>query len=482
MKLSLLVSYANRRVSIITAIVITTLLIVDLLATRQILFFDNTWQTIIFVLTIVVAYGIGSLILLTYTRKVRAVELVEKRNHFMNIMYFGVVVVQFSLLAILISIIVGNSVSCPDYSSLCMTTRPLATSINAIASTGAGVILGIISFKFFSWFKSSNRSITVLLYGLAAASLAMSITIDAADKILLQQVVEEKSPRGAVSESSWIYKSFDKYQGQVQYKVVNPETTTQYVVPDSMKALHKFLVYLVSNPPYILTWMATLMLLRQFYLSNYGPGSKFPIKYWILLSVPLVLYIIGSGLIISLPPAEDPYRYLFRIIFRGGTIGSSVLFAISFFIITRKVTEVGMRNRKNILSVERLKDYLTISAIGIVMIGIANEASALQQTFGAAAHGFVLLSSFMFSMGLYYSAISISQDSSLRKLIRKSTVQLLDNIGTAQMTEELMARIKKLVLRNQQMLEDEAGIPSELNEKNLKGDMELIMEELQKNR
>ena len=40
------------------------------------------------------------------------------------------------------------------------------------------------------------------------------------------------------------------------YKVVNPETTTQYVVPDSMKAFHKFLVYLVSNPPYILTWIA----------------------------------------------------------------------------------------------------------------------------------------------------------------------------------------------------------------------------------
>jgi hypothetical protein len=186
-------------------------------------------------------------------------------------------------------------------------------------------------------------------------------------------------------------------------------------------------------------------------------------------------------LIISLPPAEDPYRYLFRIIFRGGTIGSSVLFGISFFIITRKVTEVGIRNR-NILSVERIKDYLTISAIGIVMIGIANEASALQQTFGAAAHGFVLLSSFMFSIGLYYSAISISQDSSLRRLIRRSTVQLLDNIGTAQMTEEFLARIKKIVLINQQMLKVETGIPSELNDKNLKEDMELVMEELRKNR
>lgn len=180
-------SYVNRRVAVAVAIVITTLLIVDLLATRQILFFESTWQSIIFLLTIVVAYGIGSLILLIYTRKIRAMELVEKRNHFMNIMYFGVVIIQFSLFAILVSILIGNSVSCPSYSILCMTTRPLAISVNVIASTGAGVILGIISFKFFSWFKSSNRNVMILLYGLAAASLAMSITIDAADKILLRR-------------------------------------------------------------------------------------------------------------------------------------------------------------------------------------------------------------------------------------------------------------------------------------------------------
>jgi hypothetical protein len=157
---------------------------------------------------------------LIYVRKIRSVELVEKRSHFMNIMYFGVAVVQFSLLAILISIIVGNSISCPNYVSLCMATRPLATSMNAITSIGAGIVLGVISFKFFSWLKLSDGNVMVLLYGLAAASLAMSITIDAADKILLQQVVEERSPRGAIPESSWIYKSFDKYQGQVQYKVV----------------------------------------------------------------------------------------------------------------------------------------------------------------------------------------------------------------------------------------------------------------------
>jgi hypothetical protein len=92
------------------------------------------------------------------------------------------------------------------------------------------------------------------------------------------------------------------------------------------------------------------------------------------------------------------------------------------------------------------------------------------------------LSSFLFSIGLYYSAISISQDNSLRKLIRKSTIQLLDNIGTAQMTEEFVARMSKLVLKKQQTLEDEAGITSEINEKNLKEDLELILEEHRKYR
>ena len=104
----------NRRVSVAIAGVITTLITIDLLATRQILFFDNTWQTIIFILTIVVvAYGIGSLILLIYTRKMKIIQHIRKRNHFMNIIYFGVVVIQFSLLAILISIIAGNSIAVP---------------------------------------------------------------------------------------------------------------------------------------------------------------------------------------------------------------------------------------------------------------------------------------------------------------------------------------------------------------------------------
>jgi len=47
----------------------------------------------------------------------------------------------------------------------------------------------------------------------------------------------------------------------------------------------------------------------------------------------MALYLIGSGLIFH---AYDPYRFYFRILFRAGTIGSSVLFGVAFYIITRR--------------------------------------------------------------------------------------------------------------------------------------------------
>ncbi len=462
---------SSRKVSITSAIVIIVITIIDLLVTRQILFFNNTWQTVIFIVNVIIAYGVCSLILLRYTRKI-SIEI-RAKTPFINIMQLTVTITHFLLLGILLFVIYDNSINCPSYFSFCMVTRPFATSINAISSIAASVILGVISFKFFSWYKFSNKNPMILLYGLAAATLAMSIIVDAGDKILLQQVVEEKSLSGAVPESSFVYKTIEKYHGQVQYKVVNSKTTTHYVVPDSMKSLHKFLVYLVSDTPYVFTWAATFMLLRQFYLSNMQ--GKFPIKYWILLSLPLILYIIGSGLIFSLP-SEEPYRYYFRIIFRAGTIGSSVLFGVGFFVITRDIS--GRRERN--ITVEKVKDYLTISAIGIVMVGIANEVSGLQQTYGAAGHGFVLLSSFLYSIGFYYLAISVSQDSSLRKMVRKSMSDLVDRIGTAQMEKNVTDRVMKLVQDNKKEMEEQTGISPSMTDENIEEYLQQVIDERQK--
>jgi hypothetical protein len=306
----------------------------------------------------------------------------------------------------------------------------------------------------------------LLFYGLAAAALAISIGGDAFDKILLIQIVQEKSPLGAIPQASFIYKIFEKYHGEIQYKIVNPLTTTLFVVPAQLLNLYNQIIYWTSLSPYILTWIGTALLLHYYYKRTEKKKIG-NVKFWIILTIPLVLYLIGSGLIYSLP-SDIPYRFYFRLVFRAGTIGSSVLFGLAFYIITRRLDSI------------KVKDYLIISAMGIIMIGIANEISALQQTYGAAAHSLVLLASYLFSIGLYCSALSVSQDTSLRKIVRKSTTDLLDRIGTAQMEKDIEKNVMKVVENNKKEMEAHTGISTSITDENIKEYLHQVIEERRK--
>ena len=456
---------SNRKVAITSAAIITILVIIDLLLTRQILPYGtkstDSIETIIFALTVVIGYGIGSWILLMYTKQISS-EL-RAKSRLMNTMHWTVMITQFSLLGILLYVIYNNSVNCHDYFTFCNAPTFSTGSVAAISAVLSSIILGIISFKFFSWYKLNKRNLIVLFYGLAGATLAISISGDAFDKLFLLQVIEEKTPPGAVTGSAFVYKVFEKYHGQVQYKVVNPHTTTLYVVPTSSLPLYRFFVILSSDPPYVFTWLGTLMLLHYYYQRI----GKVNLTFWIILSVPLILYLIGSGLIFSLPN-DVTYRFYYRIIFRAGTIGSSVLFGLAFYIITRKLTAI------------KVKDYLTISAMGIIMVGIANEISLTQPTYGVASHALILLSSYLFSIGLYSAAVSVAQDNSLRKSVRESLVGLLDNIGTAQMEQEIVRKVTRLARDNQEELEEKTGVSLSTSEDDIKQYIMAVVEEKKK--
>jgi hypothetical protein len=139
---------------------------------------------------------------------------------------------------------------------------------------------------------------------------------------------------------------------------------------------------------------------------------------------------------------------------------------LPFFMVARRMTS------------PKLKDYLTIAAIGDTIVGIALSTSALQQTFGIAGHSLVLLSSYLFSMGLYLSAIALSQDSSLRKSIKKSAVNLIGDIGSAQMEQQIEKRVTKLISEQQKELEEQTGgFSDEVTEKEAKDYVELVLNE-----
>jgi hypothetical protein len=88
----------------------------------------------------------------------------------------------------------------------------------------------------------------------------------------------------------------------------------------------------------------------------------------------------------------------------------------------------------------------------------------------------------LFTVGLYSSAIAVSQDSTLRTSIRASLLELVDNIGTAQMEQEIERRVLKVAREQQDVLRESSGIESSLTEKDMKEYLEQVIEEVKKQR
>jgi hypothetical protein len=446
----------SRKAAVLVGIVIIFLVIIDLLVTRQVLPAYKDIEVILFVLTVTIGYGIGSWILLGYTKRVSTE--IRAKSRFINVMFWTVTVVQFGMFGVLLLVLINNSPS---------STRYLSHSVFAISSILATIIMGIISFKFFSWYKSSEyKNFTVLFYGIAALTLGASIAEDVGTKLLMVQEVKENTPPGEVIQSTFQYKDSEKYDAQVVRKEVNPDTTSFLIIPDSSLEYYNLLNSTVLPIAFVFRWIASTTLLR----GAYQRIGKLPLSFWIILSLPLILYLVGKmpGFFYgeSMAGVDEAYRYYFRILFRAGTIGGNIVFGLAFFVIARRIAS------------SRIKDYLIITGIGDTIVGIALSTSALEPTYGAAAHSLVLLSSYLFSIGLYVCAISLAQDSSLRKTIRKSNIGLVDNIGTAQMEQEVRKRILKMVEDGKDRMEEQTGgLSYSVTEKDVREYVELVIDE-----
>ncbi|HET9773888.1 MAG TPA: hypothetical protein VFP25_02790 [Nitrososphaeraceae archaeon] len=444
----------KRKIPVITGVAMFFIVIIDLLMTRQILPYTKDMEILMFILTVVIGYGIGSWILLGYTTQIS--KDIRSKSQFINVMHWSVIIIQFSLFLVLLLMLVSNTGN-----------RFLSPSIFAVSSIASSIVIGIITFKLISWYKlTSYKNLVILFYGIAALTLGSSILEDAGTKLLLVQVVQEKSPPGVTTESSFLYEPSEKYDGEIIYRIVNSDTTFLYIIPNSSLTDYNLLNSTVLPIAFGFRWIASTTLLRTLYQRV----GKLPLLLWIILSLPLIFYLIGkapgffSGE--GLSGVDEQYRYFFRLLFRIGTIAGNVLFGLAFFMIVKSLVS------------SKLKDYLIIAAIGDTMVGISLSTSAIQPTYGVAAHSLVMLSSYLFSFGLYLSAISISHDISLRKSIKGSMNDLVGNIGTAQMEQEIERKVTKIIQKQQKEIQKQVGDFSyEVTENNLRDYVKLAIEE-----
>jgi hypothetical protein len=439
---------ANRRVTVAVSWILIALLIIDLLSSRQsILKFDDTLETIYFILTVTIGWGIASWLLLGYASKV-TVDL-RAKSPLIALMHFAVTIIQFTLLAVLLCVMFNRSLEF------------LTQYVFAITAIAATVILGIFSIKFFSWYRSSHKRLVVLLFGLATIGLAFAIATDSVAKTIWVQRIEEKSPPGVVSEETFPFK--DVEQGRILAQDIGLETTKTYLVPNEYKQAYSWYTGLIPNIfAFLFRWAAASVVLRQY---NHKMGK---ITFWCLISLPLIFYLIGRA-----PDIFDvPEELWHRIIYRIGSNGGNVMFGIALFVAARNLQQP-------------VKDYLSIAGIGFAMIGIAFGIIGLQQTFGVAGHSLVLMSAYLFTLGLYSTAISISHDSKLRQSIKKSLhdqPNLLASIGDAQMEQEIIKKVMSTANFNSDIMKAESGVQSSFEERDVKQYLNQIITEMDRGR
>jgi hypothetical protein len=467
----------SRKTVIAAAIAITAVVTIDYLGSRQIFPYDNFLGAIIFGSNIIVV-AVGSFIILKYVSQTSA----DLRTR--SLLFDRIFKVVTATMLVLIATFVAMFLGSYYYNVSVRYLAYFVFSLSTIVSVGIMIIIG---FKFFSWYKLSRRRDRdthrlLLVCGLAAASLGAAMAFDAGTKILLVRVVEEESPPGSIPQDMFIYRNDEKYHGDVQLKVVKPDTTTVYIVPSSIKLIFTYLNgWIPITVGYVFTWAVITMLLRQYYNQRVG---KMPATLLILLTIPLVLYMIGRytelytlfssivGLWDPQAPINLQYGFpnvdLFRIIFRVGVISGSIMYGVAFLVVARKI-EAG-----------KIKDYFTFAAIGAMMISITLGPSGLQETFGVAGRTLFLLASFMLCAGFYLSAVHMAQDARLRKVIKASAgSKVFGDMADAQLGQETEKRVLDIIEKEREIIKEQTGIQPSLEQKDVKTYLDSVLLEIQ---
>src|SRR5919108_2541272 len=320
----------SRKVSIAISAVIIALLSLILFSVRQnILTYDNTLETVYFILTVVIAYGIGSWFLLGYVKQTTRTITTDtshttiQRAPLISLLHLAVVIVQFAMLGIMLFIIFDRS------------SEYLMPYVNAITSVFATIIMTAFAFRILRWYKKGNRRLLVLLYFLTALTIAIMIAVDFAVKFMVTAEVEESAP-GEVSREKFLYKNTE--QGLLLKQDIEPVYTISYIVPLQFLAAWRALNIYPGLVSLYLRWGATSFTLYEY--NKYKILNK--IAFWILISVPVILLFVGQ-LPDYLGITPEPWT---RPLFRGANIAIGIMFGLAFLVMARKAPAV--------------KDHLTI--------------------------------------------------------------------------------------------------------------------------
>jgi hypothetical protein len=297
-----------------------------------------------------------------------------------------------------------------------------------INSIFGGSLLILLASKFFSWSRQDSN-VVALLYGISSAIIASNIVFTGLivfDFLMTKPEII-----------------------QPHFGILTPYSDRGYL---TYVLNYGYSISSISG--FIVAWISTILLLHQFSVQWRGKA------HWIIVAAPMAYFLIQFQPLflntfsefVKLEPVS--YGIVYTLIITYSKPIGGLIFGAAFWAITKSL-------RRNSI----MMDYTTISAYGFVLLFISNNALVLSSApyppFGLATINFLGLSCYMVLVGIFLSALSLSQDTKLRLAIRKAVEKksnLLDSIGVSEMTRFLERETLVIYNNLTEKMNDEIGI------------------------
>jgi hypothetical protein len=396
------------------------------------------WGVVLFV-AIAVVYAFGQFFIL---------EMVKAKNRQLSgsigISEYVTTIAQYALTSIIVIVVLEVLFSSLYHRDLLIASTTI--------SDGAVIFLtALLAWKLFSWYEIHKKQSLVLLFGLAAALIAFTST----SYLFWSDAVLAMKASVIFPESEVTFNP--------GYEESSPLNLLDYVLHGTLTAF------------VLLLWGGTVLLLYH----NFKRIGQ--VKFWVLVTLPVISFM-GILTVIyqelaptSLAPILTPSNLMIPIwlLYYSG-LSMGVIIGLSFILIGRFLKH-GTYSR----------DYMIITGFGF-MIFVWAYSAILTQTayppYGIATISSLPLSLFMILNGLSYSAISVAQDQTLRRSIRKSVkdMKFLEGIGTAQMEQELQKKVLTIAKENSDVMTEETGVQPSLTEDEMKDYLDMVANEIKR--
>ncbi len=359
---------------------------------------------------------------------------------FFNRLYKATPIFLYALLVIFGAIIV-QMVLFSQYSTYLLI---LIVLISAVAI----LFFGFRTYKFLSWFKSSvNRRHNIMILAFAVSSMLLCISMIETTAINTKVLVFSRPPS------------------------IDPDFHSS----NSMASRHLSKIELIIHLYVFLVPQVTAIAIAEtvavaFFLRYFKDRVGRAI-FWTIIILPPVLFLTGifAPQLIKSTASEfvymDPRFLMFRVIGTAGWVLADFVIAYAYILVAKTLGREITSSRNKIIN------YLIIAALSTILVSPTTNNWITNNSyppFGAIQRAFLVLGSFLFSIGIYSVAMSVAQDAELRQLARKYAKEyaLLGTLGNAQEKAEITRKLVKAIHQHAGAMEKETSVESSMLDDN----------------